>query len=471
MIDICELDPLTGPVLRKVARQCASFGGKAYLVGGVVRSALLGEIPVDYDLEVFGLPSATLLQALQDMGAVRPVGKAFGIYKLGAYPIDIGLPRRERKAGHGHRGFDIETDPHLSLKDAALRRDFTVNALYLDILTGEVLDPLGGLADLQARVIRHCSGQFGEDPLRVLRAMQFAARLEARVAPETVALCRGLSPEGLSAERFGAEWEKLLLKGRRPSIGLNFLKEAGWLVHFPELEALVGCPQDPRWHPEGDVWEHTLHCLDAIPVLRSDHPQDDLTVALAVLCHDIGKPLTTEVTESGIRSPGHELAGLEPADRLMERLRISKRIREAVLPLVACHMRPAALYRDQSSASALRRLAHDCGRLDLLLRVYRADNAGRPGYADTSAEAAHWIQERARAMHIEARKPKPILLGRHLLQLGFDPGPEMGALLREAYEAQLDGAFAGLEEALSWAESRRANAQGAPKDQSPFAAS
>lgn len=469
MIDICELDPLTGPVLRTVARRCAAAGGRAYLVGGVVRSALLGEIPVDYDLEVFGLGDEALVQALQGMGVVRPVGKAFGIYKLGAYPIDIGLPRTERKIGHGHRGFEIQTDPSLSLREAALRRDFTVNALYMDILSGEVIDPLGGLPDLQSRTIRHCSEQFGEDPLRVLRAMQFAARLEARVAPETVELCRSLSPEGLSAERFGAEWEKLLLKGRRPSLGLAFLKDAGWLAWFPELEALVGCPQDPRWHPEGDVWQHTLHCLDALPALRTGNPQDDLTVALAVLCHDIGKPLTTETTESGIRSPGHETAGLGPADTFMERLRISRRVREAVLPLVACHMRPASLYRDQSSSAALRRLANDCERLDLLLLVFRADNAGRPGYLDDSAAAAQWIQERARALHIEAQKPRPILQGRDLLKQGMRPGPEMGALLRKAYQAQLDGIFTELEAAIRWAETERFSGQGAPADQRPVA--
>ncbi|MEY3000514.1 MAG: hypothetical protein RL648_728 [Verrucomicrobiota bacterium] len=467
IIEICALDPLTGPVLQKVAHACAAAGGRAYLVGGVVRSALLGEIPTDYDMEVFGLTEPQLLEALRGMGVVRPVGKAFGIYKLGGYPIDIGLPRREHKTGLGHRGFAVQTDPALSLREAALRRDFTVNALYMDILSGDVIDPLGGLADLHQRRIRHCSEQFAEDPLRVLRAMQFAARLEATVAPETVALCRGLSPEGLSAERFGAEWEKLLLKGRRPSLGLSFLKEAGWLAYFPELEALVGCPQDPRWHPEGDVWQHTLHCLDALPKLRMDQSGDDLTVALAVLCHDFGKPLTTEITAAGIRSPGHEQAGLEPASAFMQRLRISKRIQEAVLALVATHMRPATLYRDQSSSAALRRLANDCGRLDLLMLVFRADNAGRPGYHDDSAEAVRWIQERARLMNIEAQKPPPILQGRDLLVLGMTPGPAMGSLLRAAYEAQLDGLFEDYATARAWATAQLKRPQGGPNVQLP----
>jgi tRNA nucleotidyltransferase (CCA-adding enzyme) len=280
--------------LRTLAEHCAEAGGRAYLVGGCVRSALMQEPVEDFDVEVFGLPATRLEEILGVLGKFNRVGRAFGIYKLGGWPIDVGLPRRERKTGTGHRAFDINIDPQMSVPEAARRRDFTVNALYFDCLSGTIEDPLGGLADLEARLLRHCSDRFTEDPLRVLRAMQFAARLPAKVAPETVRLCSTLDPEGLSPERYFAEWEKLLLKGCVPSRGLAFLKEAGWLRFFPELEALSGCPQDPRWHPEGDVWTHTLHCMDAFARERLGDREEDLIVGFAVLCHDMGKPATTE---------------------------------------------------------------------------------------------------------------------------------------------------------------------------------
>lgn len=467
MIDVFAADRTNGPLLKKVASRCAEAGGRAYLVGGVVRCALLGEIPVDFDVEVFGLTEDKLLNALNGLGRIQHVGKSFGIFKLGAHPIDIGLPRREQKTTTGHKGFSVETDPFLTLEEAAKRRDFTLNAIYLDILNEEILDPLGGVEDLRNRRLKHCSEQFAEDPLRVLRAMQFAARLEASVADKTLRLCQSLTPEGLSGERFGAEWDKLLLSGKQPSLGLEFLREAGWLRYFPELEALVDCPQDPRWHPEGSVWQHTLHCVDALPGLRSGNEQDDKIVALSVLCHDIGKPLTTEIDESGIRSPKHEQAGLVPAKSFMERLRVNKRIQESVLALIACHMRPGALYRDKSSRAAIRRLANDCERLDLLMRVFRADNAGRPGYKDDSDDAVSWITEQARQMEIESQKPTPLLQGRDLLKLNVPAGKPMGNLLKAAYEAQLDGEFEDLEGAVRWAIDKLAVIQGDPNSQLP----
>jgi tRNA nucleotidyltransferase (CCA-adding enzyme) len=466
-LQIRTIDAKNASALEELAQRIADSEGRAYLVGGAVRCLLRGEVPMDYDVEVFGLTEAALKFALRGMGKLLSVGKSFGIFKLGHFPFDIGLPRKERKAGRGHTAFAVDIDPTLSLKEAAFRRDFTVNAIYLDILSGEIVDPLDGVNDLKQATLRHCSNQFAEDPLRVLRAMQFSARLNAMVAPETVAICQKLDPEGLSRERFAGEWEKLLLQGQRPSIGLNFLKESGWLKYFPELAALVGCPQDPRWHPEGDVWTHTLHCMDALPTLRTGVWEDDLTVALAVLCHDFGKPLTTVIGPDGIRSPRHESAGLEPARQFIQRLRISKKIQENALLLVACHMRPATLYRDKSSAAALRRLANDCGRLDLLLRVFRADNAGRPGLADDSADAARWIENAARKLKIEASRPTPILKGRHLLKLGMTPGPAMGELLKAAYEAQLDGLFGDEDAAMEWAHNHIVSHPGSPKDQLP----
>ena len=435
-----------------MAVACAEAGGRAWLVGGCVRSALLKEAVTDFDIEVFGLDPERLERVLTGLGRVSRVGKAFGIFKLSGWPVDVGLPRRERKAGTGHCGFEIDVDPHLTLEEAAARRDFTCNALYLDILSGEIADPLGGMRDLEERLLRHCSPRFHEDPLRVLRAMQFAARLPADIAAETVVLCRELTPEGLSRERFFGEWEKLLLSGKEPSRGLRGLQECGWLRFFPELKAMEGCPQDPQWHPEGDVWMHTLHCMDAFARARTGDREDDLIVGLAVLCHDMGKPATTLHEGGRIKSPGHEAAGVEPARSFMERLNVPQRFVDAVLPLVRCHMRPGALHHAGSSAAAVRRLARDCGRLDLLMRVFQADSSGRPPLPDESAPTRVWLAEMARQLDVERNKPRPLLRGADLLERGWKAGPALGAFLHNAYEAQLDGSFTDRAEALRWLE-------------------
>lgn len=436
--------------LLRLGRACREVGGRACLVGGCVRSALLGETVHDFDVEVFGLPPEELEPVLGGLAPVIRVGKAFGIYKLQGWPVDVGLPRRERKTSSGHRGFAVDIDPGMSVREAARRRDFTVNAIYCDLATGELEDPLDGRVDLQAGILRHCSERFPEDPLRVLRAMQLAARLSAEVAPETRELCASLTPEGLSRERFFGEWEKLILLGKRPSCGLAFLRQAGWLRFFPPLADLVDCPQDPQWHPEGDVWTHTLHCMDAFARRRTGDREEDLVVGLAVLCHDFGKARTTARVDGRIRSPGHEKAGLEPAQRFMEQLNVSRRIQEAVLPLIHCHMRPSLLYQQSSSASAIRRLARDCGRLDRLLRVAEADAAGRPPMPGNAAHVTDWIRRRARELEVEQQAPAPLITGKDLLERGWESGPAIGEFLRAAYERQLDGLFQDRPEALAW---------------------
>ncbi|MEX0321833.1 MAG: CCA tRNA nucleotidyltransferase [Puniceicoccaceae bacterium] len=437
-------------LIKQLATGCAAHGGRACLVGGGVRSVLLDEEVVDYDVEVFNLEAPELESVLSELVHFSRVGKSFGIYKLAGWPVDVGLPRRERKKGDGHRGFEVDIDPAMSIEEASRRRDFTVNAIYYDILEDRIVDPLGGVNDLENKLLRHCSNRFSEDPLRVLRAMQMASRLPATVDPATVELCRDLGPENLSRERFFGEWEKLLLLGKLPSRGLNFLKDSGWIRYFPSLEAMVDCPQDPRWHPEGDVWTHTLHCMDAAVQYRSGDRDDDLVLGLAVLCHDMGKPPTTEIVDEGIRSHGHESAGLRPATAFMKQLNVPTRIREKVLPLVKCHMRPAMLYADNCSAAAIRRLSRDAGRLDLLLKVFRSDAAGRPPYPDNSAPAAEWLLEKAQRMKVEKKAPEAILKGRHLLEKGWDSSPAMGRMLRKAYEAQIEGVFEDLEGALAW---------------------
>jgi tRNA nucleotidyltransferase (CCA-adding enzyme) len=441
-------DPAAAEAVRSIARAVAARGGRAWLVGGCVRDVLLGMERKDFDLEVFGVAPAALRELLAREHEVFDVGRAFGVLKLKGLPIDVALPRRETKIAPGHRGFDVEADPFLDMKSAAQRRDLTVNAIYEDPLTGELADPLDGRRDLRLRLLRHASPRFVEDPLRVLRVMQFAARLEFEVAPETVELCRALDLHELPRERQEEEWKKLLLHGRAPSRGLLFLRECGALRFFPELAALVGCRQDPEWHPEGDVFVHTGHVLDHFARARVGDRSDWL-VGLALLCHDFGKPATTSNADGRWRSPGHSEAGEAPTRTFLARLTAEQEVVDAVVPLVLHHLRPMELFKVKAGDAAIRRLATQVN-LRLLVRVARHDDAGRPPRPVDDFPSGRWLIERAEALAAADAAPRPIVLGRHLIELGLAPGRDFKPLLEKCFEAQLDGIFGDLEGGLAF---------------------
>ncbi len=452
-----DLVPLTGELsaVSGVVEAVSRAGGRSLLVGGCVRDALMGRTPKDIDIEVYGLAPHALEKALRTRFEINTVGRSFGVYKIRGADIDVSLPRRESKRGEGHTGFLVEGDPFMPLAEASARRDFTVNAIYWDPATGELLDPHGGVLDLEARVLRHTSAAFSEDPLRVLRAMQFLARFEFSPAPETVALCSHIRPEGLSAERVFDEWSKLLLKGVKPSSGLAFLRDCGWVRHYPELLALIGVEQDPEWHPEGDVWNHTLHCLDAFAHARTGDAWEDLVVGFAVLCHDFGKAVTTRKEKDGRwHAYGHEAAGEPIARAFLERMTRHKDLVDSVLPLVVCHMMPLALWRDKAGAASIRRLARRVGRIDRLVRVDDADRRGRPPLDPGDSPQGAWLLARAEELRVKDGAPRRLVLGRHLIALGYKPGPEFTAVLDEAYEAQLDGDFHDEAAGIAWLKER-----------------
>jgi len=424
----------------KVSELIQAAGGRALLVGGCVRDGLLNVPAKDVDIEAYGLSISEVEQALKTVFRLDTVGRAFGVLIVKGLNIDIALPRRESKTGPKHNDFVVAGDPGMSPLDAAARRDFTINAISYDPLTHELLDPYAGADDLKARRLRHVSAAFSEDPLRVLRGMQFVARFNLEADPSTIELCRALTPEHLPSERLWEEWKKLILKGHQIGKGLHFLQACDWLRFFPELEAMVGCEQETEWHPEGDVWIHTCHCLDAYATKRIGDEWEDLIVGLAVLCHDIGKPATSYKDETGrIRSPRHDVEGVPIAQNFLERLTRQKKIFEEVLPLVEQHMRPLALYRDGAGDSAIRRLAARVKRLDRLTRVAHADKNGRPPIQPDGFPEGEWLLQKAAKLAVADNAPKPILLGRHLIELGIRPGRHFGKILDQCYEAQLEG--------------------------------
>jgi tRNA nucleotidyltransferase (CCA-adding enzyme) len=441
---------------RRVATAVRDAGGRALVVGGWVRDRLRRQPSKDVDLEVFGVPQDRLAALLAGFGRVEGVGQSFPVYKLAApetEAIDVSLPRRESKKGYGHKGFEVHGDPTMSFPEAARRRDFTINAIGWDPLTDAYEDPYAGRADLEKRLLRAVDLRtFGDDSLRVLRAIQFAARFEFTLEPRTAALCREIGLGDLPAERIWSETEKLLLRAGRPSIGLALALDLGVVDQvYPELRPLVGCAQEPDWHPEGDVWVHTLMVVDKARELNADLDRPRLvTLMLGALCHDLGKPATTAVIDGRIRSLDHEQAGVEPTIRLLDRLNVHTidgfPVRVQALGLVAHHLKPGMLHKaGRVSDGAFRRLAQKVD-LELLARVARADCLGRTGAFDCSA--MDWFVERARALGVEHRPPAPLLLGRHVLALGVPPGPRVGTLLKDAYERQLDGEITTVEQAI-----------------------
>ena len=447
---------------RAIAAAIADAGGRALVVGGWVRDRLLGQDSKDVDFEAYGLEPTVLREVLARIGRVNTVGESFTVYKVA--DVDVSLPRRESKSGRGHKAFAVVGDPFMLPAEAARRRDFTVNAIAWDPLTGEYLDPFDGRADLAARRLRMVDARtFGDDSLRVLRGLQLAARFDLEMDDTTKHVCRRLPLDDLPAERIWGEVEKLLLRAPRPSAGWKLARELGVVEQlFPEVQALIDCPQEPEWHPEGDVWVHTLMVLDQARTRIDDlpHPKQ-VTVMLGALCHDLGKPATTAFSDGRIRSMEHEQAGVAPATTLLDRLNIHSLdgfdVRAQVLGIVAHHLKPGMFFKAGNvSDGAFRRLAAKVD-MELLARVARADCRGRTGAFDCSA--MDWFIERARALGVQERPPDPILLGRHVLALGVAPGPRVGEILAAVYERQLDGEVTTLDQAIATAETLLGNAR------------
>ena len=445
---------MTIEIASQIAQAVRKRGGRALLVGGWVRDRLLGIASKDIDLEVFGLPPGELRETLERFGDVNAVGESFKVYKVAG--IDVAIPRRDSKIGSGHRGFEITGDPFMPVEEAARRRDFTVNAIAFDPLTNEYLDPFEGRLDLlERRTLRHVDARtFGDDSLRVLRGVQFAARFGLTMDEGTKALARRIPLDDLPAERIWGEVEKLLLLAPRPSEGFTLALDLGVIQRtLPELEPLVGCAQEPDWHPEGDVWVHTLMVIDQARTRIDDLDKpEQVTVMLGAVCHDLGKPATTAVIDGRIRSLEHEQAGVAPTLALLDRLNVQTiagfDVRQQVVGIVANHLAPNAFFKSKSPVGdgAFRRLAQKVN-LELLARVALSDCLGRTGHFDCSG--IHWFLDRARALGVQHAAPDPIVHGRDLLPLGVAPGPGMGTMLKEIYERQLDGRVTTLEEGIA----------------------
>ncbi len=428
---------------RKMAREIAlrvrEAGGTAYYVGGCVRDTLLGLECKDIDLEIHGISPESLLAILSFLGEPDCFGESFGIFRLHHYNLDIAMPRSERAVGSGHRDFLCSMDPFIGTRQAAVRRDFSINALMQDVLSGEIIDHFGGMQDLERHLLRHMnSDRFAEDPLRVLRAAQFASRFEFRIAPETRDLCCGMDIRSLPGERVFAELEKSLLKAVHPSVFWETLRSMDQLSFwFPELRDLIAVPQSPKFHPEGDVWKHTMLVLDHAAALRSK-AQHPLALMLSALCHDFGKSVTTSVGENGvIRAIGHERAGLPLVERFLRRMTQDKKLIRAVLNMTELHMRPNLYVAQGSGLKAFNRIFDASSFPSDLLLLCKADALGSGCDPAVYAKTEKELQKRLQDYQLLISTPG--VSGQDLVDAGFHPGPRFHDALKYAHKLQLSG--------------------------------
>ena len=453
--------PATVPITAAAARVLGAIedaGGHGYLVGGCVRDALLrpGSIPKDVDIEAYGLEPTHLAEALSGVARVDEVGKAFSVLtvRTGGEPFDVALPRTERRTGPGHRDFEVDVDPYADPSRASARRDFTINALMFDPRTGEVVDHWGGLGDLEFGILRHTTPAFAEDPLRVLRGARFAARFGFTMDPATVELARALAPEfaSLSTERVWGEWSSMAATADHPSAWLDVLNDTGWIEHFPEVADLRGVAQDPRWHPEGDVFEHTRQAAEAGARLAREAGltgADRQVIVLASMLHDVGKVTHTQHRDDGtIASHGHDEAGREVAKTFLARVGAPRSVVDRVLPLVREHM--ASTTTKEPSLTAVRRLARrlEPATMTEWALVVGADRGGR-GDASEPGNGELWLALAHTAGTTESPR-RAILTGAHLIAAGMTPGPAFKTILADAIAAQDTGDFDDVDGAKAW---------------------
>ncbi len=462
------------PELKTIIAQLTRIAGvRVLLVGGAVRDILLGETALkDLDLEVYGLTVAQLETELRKFGTVILVGQAFGVLRLAHLNVDWSLPRSDSVG----RKPIVQVDPNLNFHAAFRRRDLTINAMGVDLATGELIDLYGGQQDLKHKILRAVDPElFGEDPLRFFRVMSLMGRFEFQ--PDLVLnnLCKTMDLTKISRERIEQEFQKLFLKSQRPSLGIRWLQTIGRLEEIlPELYNTVGVPQNIKWHPEGDVFEHTMQALDAVIYdLAGDSNNNlqsleitninsvnknnfidnfvssaELRVLLcwAAICHDLGKAVTTKLIDGLYRSFGHEVAGVELSKKLLKRITEQKDLLKIVPKLVLYHMRPGQYVTQKVRASTYKKLALQLApdaSLLLLAQLAWADRAGRNGDGSqiplkTVDQEILDFMARARELEIISKPELPVLTGQDLLALNLaTAGPELGKLLARAYDIQI----------------------------------
>jgi tRNA nucleotidyltransferase (CCA-adding enzyme) len=431
------------PVVRAIVDEISALNGRVFLVGGAVRDLLLGLPIKDIDIEVHGIPFADLESLLRRFGDVSLVGKSFGVLRYPGLAIDFALPRTDQSG----RKPEVTLDPFMKLEDAFARRDLTINAMGVDLKTGVLIDPFDGVKDLEQKILRAPNAQFfKEDPLRLFRVMQFISRFGMTPNQDLNEICKKMDISTVSRERIEQEFEKMLLKSSRPSLGIRWLADIGRLKEvLPELAATIGVAQDKDWHPEGDVFEHTMQTVDAAAQLPIENNQIRRFLLYAALCHDLGKVTMSQKDEDGtIHSIGHDKESALFAKKMLRRITDNKELIDAVCTLVKYHIAPIQFIDNNAKPAAYKRLANKLmpySTLALLADLALADRRGRNPKGHEPLKDTYddieMFKKRASEAQVLEQQEKPILLGRDIADI-VEPGPKMGQLLHRAYEIQLD---------------------------------
>ncbi len=448
----------------------SNSGGRALVVGGAVRDAILGKSPKDIDFEVYGLNYDELNQILSKYGKADLVGQSFGVIKFvgkDGMDFDFSLPRLDSKAGVGHKDFNVEVRSDLTPEEAAARRDFTINAISYDPITHEIVDPYNGRQDLTNKILRHTSDAFAEDPLRVLRGMQFASRFGFDIAPETAELAQSIREEfqHLPKERIYEEFKKLVTKGIEPGKALDFLYTTGWSANFPEIHDLKDTPQDSEWHPEGSVDVHTAHVMnEAARIADRENlsPEQREVLIYAALAHDFAKPETTAVTnkkgKDRITSHGHEEKGGPKARAFLESIGAPKKVIDQVVPLVEYHLAHIHHSNTSKQDSFVKNLAEKIypSNLKMLSYLIEADHSGRPPLEKKLPDEAKTMIEKANELGVFEDKAQDLLQGRDIMVYTKKGGPIIGQILKEHRKMILDHdpRMKNRETALEWLQNR-----------------
>ncbi len=421
----------------KIATAVASAGGRTFYVGGYVRDKMLGIETKDFDIEVHGVSVDVLEEILDNTGKRLEFGKSFGVYNIKGSSVDIAMPRKEECIGNRHTDFKVDIDPFCGTEKAAERRDFTMNAIMEDVLTGEIIDHFGGRRDIEKRVIRHVNdASFAEDPLRVLRAAQFASRFEFEIAKETETLCSSMDISTVSSERVFEELKKALLKAEKPSLFFEKLLQMEKLsVWFPEVEVLLGVRQNPKYHSEGNVYIHTMMVLDEA-AKRRENVENKLGFMLAALTHDFGKAVTTEVIDGAIHSYRHEKEGNPIIESFLLRLTRDKKLIKYVTNLAEHHMRPNALAIFKSSVKATNKMFDDSCEPIALIHLAQADSLGCVPEERTPLSEQFLLERLAEYNRCMA---KPYVKGEDLIAAGLISGRDFSEILAYTHKLRLSG--------------------------------
>lgn len=468
----------------QVAMKIKAKGGQAYLVGGVVRDLVINLLEVDVsiieieknytitalpaptqvfddsensdrkiskigvdikdiDIEVHGISMSDLEIILKQFGPINLVGKVFGVLRIASIDIDWSLPRIDSSG----RKPKVEINENIDLKTALRRRDLTMNAMAINILSGQLIDPFGGIQDIKARVLRTPDiNFFKEDPLRFYRIMQFIGRFNMHPDLELNNICSSMDIKTISKERIEMEFEKLLLLSRRPSLGIRWIHEIERIKEIlPELADTIGILQESAWHPEGDVFEHSMQALDASAQLSYDSEYEKLVCMYAALCHDLGKVTTTKLINGKLRSFGHDMAGVPLTKSLLNRITLKKELIKSVCALVETHMQPLMFEKNNAGLVAYKKLAVklEQAKVNILMlsKVALADRRGRNGCGGheplkTDIPQLDLFIEKAKHAGVLLKPIEPLLKGSDIADL-IKPGPLMGEYLKAAYDYQI----------------------------------